>query len=369
VKPIISPVDSAVPGVKRLAPYQPGKPIEELERELGISNAIKLASNENPWGPSPLAVAALRECSDQIGMYPDANGHALKGALGKQCHTSPARITLGNGSNDVLDLVARTFVEPGDDVIYSQYGFLVYGLVTQAVGGRAVVTPAAHWGHDLDAMADAVTSRTKIVFVANPNNPTGTFIRRDGLTQFLDQIPGRVIVVLDEAYFEYVIDSEYPNGLDLVDRYENLVVTRTFSKAYGLAGLRVGYGIASEAITDLLNRVRQPFNVSNVAQSAALAALDDVDHITRSRDKNLNGKKYLCNNFEKMRIRYIPSVANFVSIELGSETMRVYEELLRRGIIVRPIANYDMPGHLRVTVGRDRDNEKLVHSLAELVSA
>ncbi|MDH3282390.1 MAG: aminotransferase class I/II-fold pyridoxal phosphate-dependent enzyme, partial [Gammaproteobacteria bacterium] len=196
--------------MRRLAPYQPGKPIEELERELGISNAIKLASNENPWGPSPLAVAALRETSDQISWYPDASGHVLKEALGKRLKISPTRITLGNGSNDVLDLVARTFVEPGDEVIYSQYAFLVYALVTQAVGGRGVVTPAFDWGHDLAAMADAVTARTKVVFIANPNNPTGTFVGREQLTQFLDGVPSRVLVVLDEAYFEYVTESEYP---------------------------------------------------------------------------------------------------------------------------------------------------------------
>ncbi len=361
------PADSAVPGVTNLAPYQPGKPIEELERELGISNAIKLASNENPWGPSPLAVAALRETSDQIGWYPDANGYALKGALAGHLGLAPDRITLGNGSNDVLDLVARTFVGPGDEVIYSQYAFLVYALVTQAVGGQSIVTPALDWGHDLQAMANAVTDRTKVVFLANPNNPTGTFVDEGRLTQFLERMPGRVVVVLDEAYCEYVTEPGYPDGVALMRNYENLVVTRTFSKAYGLAGLRIGYGLASAPVTDLLNRVRQPFNVSNVAQAAALAALDDAEHITRSRDTNLSGKRYLCEAFEAMGLKYIPSVANFVAVEIGKESMRVYQDLLHRGLIVRPVANYDMPAHLRITVGRDRDNEQLVKTLGEIL--
>ncbi len=367
--PESNPISSAVPGVLGLAPYQPGKPVEELERELGISSAIKLASNENPWGPSPLAVAALRESSDQIGFYPDANGFALKEKLSERLGIDPLQITLGNGSNDVLDLVARAFVEPGDEVIYSQYAFLVYALVTQATGGRAVVVPAVDWGHDLDAMAQSVTVRTKVVFLANPNNPTGTFVDQTALIQFLDRVPRRVIVVLDEAYFEYVIEASYPNGIELLHAYENLVVTRTFSKAYGLAGLRVGYGVASAAISDILNRVRQPFNVSGVAQSAALAALEDNEHIVRSRDENTTGKRYLCESFENLGIGYIPSVANFVTIELGSDASRIYEELLRRGIIVRPIANYAMLEHLRVTIGRGRDNEALTRALAETRSA
>lgn len=362
------PIASVVSWVRDLRPYQPGKPIEELERELGIANAIKLASNENLLGPSPLALAAIRESADQVALYPDANGFALKRALAKRLQITEASITLGNGSNDLLDLVARAFVGPGDEVIYSQYAFLVYALVTKAVGGRAVVTDAVDWGHNLEAMAEAVSPQTKLIFIANPNNPTGTYVTQDQLIRFLDSVPRRVVIVLDEAYFEYVLESDYPNGLTFLDRYENLVVTRTFSKAYGLAGLRVGYAVASAGITDFLNRVRQPFNVGNVAQAAALASLDDMEHIDRSRDLNRHGRNRLCSAFDRLGITCIPSIANFIAVELGEDTLRIYQDLLRRGIIVRPIDNYDMPNHLRITIGRDRDNEQLIGAIQEILA-
>ncbi len=353
--------------MQTLTPYQPGKPIEEVERELGIPNAIKLASNENPLGPSPLVLAAMRECLDSIALYPDANGFRLKQALRTLLNISTEHITLGNGSNDVLDLVARVFVAPGDEVIFSQYAFLVYPLVTAAVGGEARVIPAKDWGHDLGSMAAAVTSRTKVIFIANPNNPTGTYSSGAELEAFLASVPSDVIVVLDEAYFEYVQNTDYPNGLEYVDGHSNLIVVRTFSKAFGLAGLRVGYGVASEEISDLLNRVRQPFNVSQVAQMGAFAALEDLEHIERSRELNRQQMQRLCAACDDLRLAYIPSVANFVTIEFGQNAASIQQSLLEQGIIVRPLDNYGMPNHLRVTLGRSHEIDQLIDAIKILV--
>lgn len=363
------PYTEAVPDILDLAPYQPGKPMDELERELGVRNAVKLASNENPAGPAKGVIAALETAMSGLRLYPDANGFALKEALAAHLGVGANRITLGNGSNDVLDLLARIFVTPGDEVVYAEYAFLVYALVTKATSGRAVVVPARDWGHDLSAMADAVTARTKLVFIANPNNPTGTWTDAAALEAFLERVPENVIVVLDEAYCEYVDENAYPNGLDYLDRFPNLVVTRTFSKIYGLAGLRAGYAVASEGITDLLNRVRQPFNVNHLAQKAALAALADQGHVDRCRDINRRGRARLSELCEELGLDYIPSVANFLTVEFGERTTEIYEALLRRGIIVRPVANYGMPGHLRITIGTREDMTLLENALRKLVSA
>ena len=361
------PYDRACPGVLDLQPYQPGKPVEELERELGVANAIKLASNENPLGASPLALAALREAEKAVPWYPDANGFELKQVLARQHGVEPEQITLGNGSNDVLDLLARVFVAPGKRVVYSQYAFLVYELVTRAVGGQAVVTPARDWGHDPVALAAAVNRDTKLVFVANPNNPTGTYLTEEALTGLLARIPPEVVVVLDEAYCEYVTAPDYPDGLALLARHPNLVVTRTFSKIHGLAGLRIGYALAHGALAELLNRVRQPFNVNASAQAAALASLQDEDHVLRSRANNTLQLQKLCALCERLGLEYIPSVANFLTVRFGSSAQTVYQQLLRKGIIVRPVANYGMPQHLRITIGRAREMEKLAVALQSVL--
>lgn len=361
------PYVRAVSGVQHLTPYQPGKPIEEVERELGIPNATKLASNENPLGPSPLVLAAMRECLDSLSLYPDANGFRLKNALSNQIGAPPERMTLGNGSNDVLDLIARVFVGPGDEVIFSQYAFLVYALVASAVGGEIKVTPAASWGHDLVSMANHVSERTKVVFIANPNNPTGTYNTTSELKTFLASVPSEVVVVLDEAYFEYVRKPDYPSGLNFLDKIPNLIVVRTFSKAYGLAGLRVGYGIASERITDLLNRVRQPFNVNQVAQMGAIAALEDPEHIARSQALNQQQMQRLCTACDNLGLSYIPSVANFLTIEFGQRAAEIQQSLLEQGIIVRPLDNYGMPHHLRVTIGRPHEIDQLIDAVKMLL--
>jgi histidinol-phosphate aminotransferase len=360
------PFAQAVPGVCELQPYQPGKPVEELERELGVVDAVKLASNENPWGCSPSVKSAICAYSD-IGLYPDANGFVLKNTLAGYLGVESSHITLGNGSNDVLDLLARVFVGPGDEVIFSEYAFLVYPLVTRAVGGVAVVTPAKEWGHDLTAMSEAVSDRTRLIFIANPNNPTGTYVSGWDLEKFVDDVPDHIVVVIDEAYFEYVAAKSYPNGLEGFGRYPNLVVTRTFSKIYGLAGLRVGYSVASADITDLLNRVRQPFNVNALAQVAAVAAIGDAAHLQRCARDNAEQLERFAGFCRSRGLGYIPSVANFLSVEFGPRAGKVYQDLLRQGVIVRPLENYNMPEHLRITIGRENEMDKLFDALQSVL--
>ena len=350
------------PGVRGLQPYIPGKPIEELERDYGVKNAIKLASNENPLGASPKALAAAQAALSEIARYPDGGGFALKRALAAKLEVQANQITLGNGSNDILEFVTRSFVTAQDEVIFSQHAFAVYPIVTQAVGAKAVEVPARQWGHDLGAMRAAITARTRLVFIANPNNPTGTWLRSTALREFLDTVPAKVIVVLDEAYFEYVEESDYPNTIEWLARYPNLVCARTFSKIYGLAGLRVGYGVSSAAIAEVLNRVRQPFNVNNIAQAAAIAALADSEHVQKTRRMNSDGMRQLVAGFNELNLPYIPSVGNFVCVEVG-EAAVAYERLLRAGVIVRPVANYGMPRHLRVTVGLPQENQRFLDAL------
>ncbi|MCG7199911.1 histidinol-phosphate transaminase [Marinobacter pelagius] len=360
----------AVKGVRALSPYQPGKPIEELARELGLkpSEIIKLASNENPLGPSEKALAAARGALSELCLYPDGNGFDLKQRLSERFGVRMDQITLGNGSNDVLEVIARCFADQDSEVVFSQYAFAVYPLVTQAIGAKGVSVPAKDWGHDLDAMADAVTERTRLVFVANPNNPTGTVHTADAIEGFLAKIPENVLVVLDEAYCEYLTGTEYPDGLELLERFPNLIVCRTFSKAWGLAALRVGYSISSPEIADILNRVRQPFNVDTVALAAATAVLGDEDYLKRSREVNAAGLKQLADGFDRMGLPYIPSAGNFIAVEVGEQAQAIYHALLEHGVIVRPIAGYGMPEHLRVSVGLPRENERFLDALAEALS-
>ncbi len=367
-------LDLATPGVQGLHPYQPGKPVNELQREYGIGAAIKLASNENPLGPSPKALAAARTALDGLARYPDGGGFALKAALAAKHGVTPEAITLGNGSSDVLDLVARAFLTPRHNAVFSEHSFALYPIVTQAVGARAQVAPAqdgrrgVRYGHDLEAMAARVDGATRVVFIANPNNPTGTWLRAAELEGFIAALPPWVIVVVDEAYFEYVEGAEYPDASTWIPRYPNLVVTRTFSKAYGLAGLRVGYGISDAGVAELLNRVRQPFNVNAVALAAAEAALDDAAHLRASIEVNREGLCFLAEAIDEMGLDYIPSVANFLSVDVGSSSGSVYEALLRQGVIVRPVANYGLPHHLRVTVGLAEENRRFIEALGKGLS-
>lgn len=357
----------AVEGVRGLKPYQPGKPIDELARELGLKeeDIVKLASNENPLGPSPKALEAIRNEFDELTRYPDGAGFELKKTLCEKLSVLPEQLTLGNGSSDILDFIVRVFVNDGDDVVFSEHAFAIYGLVARMVGANCIVTPAKNYGHDLVAMASAITERTKIVFVTNPNNPTGTWNTKDELVAFLDAVPGSVIVLLDEAYFEYVHKIDYPNGIELLSAYPNLVITRTFSKAYGLASLRVGYGVSSGELADLMNRVRPPFNVDSFALAAANATLQDDAYVKASVALNDEGMTYLTSEFDRLGLGYIPSVGNFISFKVpdSADSMMVYADLLGKGVIVRPVANYGMPEYLRVSIGTMAENRLFIAAL------
>jgi len=371
--PEISFIDLAAPGVRALQPYQPGKPVAELEREFGIRDAVKLASNENPFGPSPRALDAARAVLPQIARYPEGSGYQLTARLAEMHGIDRACITLGNGSNDVLDLVARVFLDPEHEAIYSQHGFAVYPIAIQAVGARARVAPAHDgsrgpaYGHDLAAMQQLVGQATRLVFIANPNNPTGTWLNSADLEAFIAALPAHVMVVVDEAYFEYVDQPDYPDTSTWLQRFPNLIVTRTFSKAYGLAGLRVGYAMSHPVVAGLLNRVRQPFNVNMAAQAAALAALDDREHLQDCVQRNREGMQQLEAGFARLGLDWIPSAGNFVAVDTGRSGADVYAALLQQGIIARPVANYGMPNHLRVTVGRADENARFLAALERVL--
>ena len=354
-------------GVRGLTPYEPGRPIEALERELGLTHIIKLASNESPLGPSPVARAMALVGLDKLSRYPDGAGTELRQALAGRHGVASECITLGNGSNDVLELVARVFVSCEHEVVYSEHAFAVYPLVTRAIGARAVQVPARHWGHDLGAMADAISNRTRLIFIANPNNPTGTWNDAEALETFLAAVPDEIIVVIDQAYAEYVGEPGYPDCIAWLSRYPNLVVTRTFSKAHGLAGLRVGYGVSSTDMAEVLNRVRQPFNVNSLALAAAAASLEDNEHLARSVAINRSGMRQLCAGFDAMGIATIPSVANFLCFAVPAAAADVYTALLHEGVIVRPVASYGLPGHLRVTVGLENENARFLEALARVI--
>jgi histidinol-phosphate aminotransferase len=352
--------------VRSIAPYQPGKPIAELAREMGLEerSIVKLASNENPRGIGPRTRAAIDAALADIARYPDGNGFELKQALGRRYGVDLGSIVLGNGSNDVLELVASAFLGPGRASVYSQHCFAVYPLATQARGARSIVVPAKSYGHDLEAMARAIDDETYVAWIANPNNPTGTFVRHDEVEAFLRRVPERVLVVVDEAYNEYLAPELRRETFKLIKRHPNLVVTRTFSKAYGLAGLRVGYAFAHPSVADVMNRVRQPFNVNSIALAAATAALDDMEFVARSYALNLQGLKQIEEGAHGLGLKYIPSHGNFITVQVG-KAAEIYKRLLRRGVIVRPVGGgYGLPEHLRVTIGTPEENEKFLGALA-----
>jgi len=359
--------------VRAIAPYQGGKPISEVAREFGLNESaiVKLASNENPLGMPESAKRAMLQAIDELARYPDANGFDLKSAITKKFDVPADWITLGNGSNDILELAARALVQPGQSVVYSQYSFAVYPLATQAVGARAVVVPAKNFGHDLDAMAAAIAPDTKLVFVANPNNPTGTFISGDQIAAFLKKVPPQVVVVLDEAYTEYLQPAQRYDALSWVRQYPNLIVSRTFSKACGLAGLRVGFGIAQPALTDLLNRIRQPFNVNSPAQAAAIAVLNDDAYLQQSAKVNTDGYEQITAAFTQMGIEFVPSYGNFVLFRAGDDDgagARVNLALLKKGIIIRPVGNYSLPQWLRVSIGLPQENAAFIEALKAVLA-
>ena len=371
---IVAPLDlceQAPSYVRAIAPYQPGKPITELAREFGLApeSIVKLASNENPLGMSPKARAAIEAALPDLHRYPD--NFELQRAVATRVNRPLDSIVLGNGSNDLLEMVAAAFLAPGRSAVFSQHAFAVYPLATQARGARSIVVPAKDWAHDLAAMLAAIAADTHVVFIANPNNPTGTLLDEDELALFLDAVPPHVVVVLDEAYNEFLSSEQNYDSRRWLARHSNLVITRTFSKAYGLAGIRVGYALCDSRVADLLNRVRQPFNVNNLALVAAIAALDDQEFVRASNSLNAAGMKQLTDAFKDLGLRWIPSAGNFVAVEFpridgASQAAAVYQQLLRAGVIVRPVGAYGMPDHLRISIGREAENARFIAALREI---
>ena len=358
----MSLAEQALSYVRAISPYQPGKPITELAREMGIpvDSIVKLASNENPLGMSPKARQAVESAIGGVERYPDQFDLIAK--IAERCAVDQNQVVLGNGSNDVLDLVARVFLAPGRSAVFAQHAFAVYPLATLSTGAELIATPAKNYGHDLDAMRAAIRPDTRIVWIANPNNPTGNFLPYAEVRAFLESVPKEVVVVLDEAYNEYIPPSERVDTAAWIKDFPNLVVCRTFSKIYGLAGLRVGYALASAEVADLMNRVRQPFNVNNLALAGALAALDDAEFLQASYELNRSGMAQIVAALERLKLEYIPSFGNFVTFRAG-DGAAVNQKLLKQGVIVRPIGGYGLPEWLRVTIGTERENARFIEAL------
>jgi histidinol-phosphate aminotransferase len=355
--------------IRGLTPYPPGLPIEELERELGIRDSIKLASNENPLGPSPKALAALRDALPLLHRYPDGSAFYLKRRLAEHCGVHPDEVLVGNGSNEIIELVVRTFLRPGDEAVMADQAFVIYRLVVQAAGGKPHAVPLHDFTHDLESIARAVTPETRLVFLANPNNPTGTIFHADDWEAFLDAMAGReLVVVADDAYADYVEDPDYPDTMRArSDPRVPVITLRTFSKLYGLAGLRIGYAVAAAPLIEVMGQVRQPFNVNLLGQIGALAALDDHEHVAQTLAVNREGMAYLCESFDRMDLPWVPSAANFILVEVG-RGLEVYEGLLQRGVIVRPMDGYGFPDHLRVTVGLPAENRRFIGALEAVLA-
>jgi histidinol-phosphate aminotransferase len=353
------------PNIQDLQPYSPGKPVQELERELGITGAIKLASNENPLGPSPKAIAAIKETLGEVHRYPDGGGFYLKQALAPKLGVKPENIILGNGSDESLEIICRTFLRPGEQVIYADCAFLEYELISKAAGAERLRVPLKDFVHDLEAMARAVTEKTKLIFIANPNNPTGTMVDRRAFERFMKSIPPQVLVIVDEAYYEYVQRADFPDTIGYMHQGRNIITLRTFSKIYGLAALRIGYGIAKAELIGYMNRVRQPFNVNALAQVAALGALSDTEHLTHSQEVIRQGRQYLYSQFDELDIDYIPSVANFILLDTKLNGRQVYQAMLKEGVIVRAMDVYGLPSYIRVTIGTEGENRCLLKALKQ----
>ncbi len=358
----------ASPFLKGLIPYSPGKPVEEVEREIGIKGAIKLASNENPLGPSPMALRALGEALADSHRYPDGGGYYLKRGLAARLDVTPEHLILGNGCNEILELVARCFLLPGDEVVIADPAFVIYGMLAQLQGCNRVLVPLANWTHDLEAMARAINRKTKMVFVGNPNNPTGTVAKPAEIEAFMRAVPEELIVVIDEAYIEYVPPEFVPDSVGHVRQGRWVIVLRTFSKIYGLAGLRIGYGIAVPSMVELLDRARAPFNVNALAQRAGLAALEDEEHLVNSRKVNEQGRAYLSTELSRLGLSFSPSVANFLLIDLKRDGPTAAQALLREGVIVRPMGGRHLATHIRVSIGTPQENERFIAALRKVGS-
>ena len=357
-----------LPTVAAINPYEPGKPIEAVQRELGIGEPVKLASNENPIGPSPRALAAIMAALPELNRYPDGASFELKSRIAAQLGITPDRIFPGCGGAEILNLIAFLFLRPGLNAVIAAHSFVIYELAIAAAGAAARVVPLRKdYSFDLATMAAAIDENTRVVFLGNPNNPTGTIYRRAEWQRFLQRVPQRVVILADEAYFEFVRDPEYPNSLEDHDGLRFLITMRTFSKIFGLAGLRVGYVVSRPDIVRLLNNVRQPFNVNSLAQVAVIAALEDREHVRRTLDNNRIGMEYLERELERLKLEFVPSQANFILVDVG-DGRSIYDALLRKGVIVRPMNGYGLPRHVRISVGLDEENRKLVAALSEVTA-
>ena len=352
------------PFLKTLPVYQPGRPIEEVARELGLpaESIIKVASNENPFGPSPLAQAALQKAIAGVNLYPDGNAFYLKQKLAAKLGVETANLVLGNGSNEIIEFVAHALLTPGTDIIVSQFCFAIYPIVAKMFGANVVTVPAKNHGHDLPAMLRAITNKTRIVFVANPNNPTGTLVPREELIDFVNRVPDDVLLVLDEAYIEFLDDPVDLIPLIRLGARKNLILMRTFSKIYGLAGLRIGYGIASPELAAALEKIRQPFNVNLLSQTAALAALDDDAHVRKTRQNNFTGLEFFMQAFRELKLEYVPSYANFILVRVG-DGQKVFNAMQKLGVITRPMAGYQLPEWIRISIGTPQENQRCLESL------
>ena len=358
------------PFLKTLPTYQPGRPIEEVARELGLAadSIIKVASNENPFGPSPLAQAALQKAIAEVNLYPDGNAFYLKQKLAAKLGVETANLVLGNGSNELIEFVGHALLGPGADIVVSQYCFAIYPIVAKMFGAEVITVPAKNHGHDLPAMLAAITPRTRILFVTNPNNPTGTLAAREELIKLVNEVPDSVLLVLDEAYIEFLDDAVNLIPLILTGTRKNLILLRTFSKIYGLAGLRIGYGIATPELASALEKIRQPFNTNLLAQAGALAALDDAAHVHKTRENNHAGLQFFMESFRRLKLEYVPSYANFILVRVGAG-QKVFEAMQRQGVIVRPMGGYQLPEWIRISVGTKQENERAVAALEKSLAA
>lgn len=352
--------------VRDLVPYEPGKPVETLERELGIRDSIKLASNENPLGPSPLALASIKDALNHAHIYPDGDGFEIKNKLSHFLGVHPNQITLGNGSENILELIVKAYLEKNDSAVISQYAFLTIPIILKSYGITVKTAPAFFWKHHIEAMLQMIDEKTRVLFLVNPNNPTGTYNHADDFDRLMAHVPEHVLVVVDEAYKEYITQADYPNTLQLLSRYPNLIITRTFSKIYGLAGLRLGYGVSSDHIADILNRARLPFNVNSIVSKAACAALDDHEHLRKTMALNNQGKMQMLEAFKSWNMESIPSITNFLTLKVDS-AKHVYRQLLQQGVIIRPLNAYDMPHYIRITIGTYEQNERFLRALKNII--
>jgi len=356
------------PNILTIRPYKPGKPIDEVQRELGLQDVVKMASNENPLGPSPKAAAAVESYASSLHLYPDGSCFRLRQELSQRFMVPPENILVGNGSCEIIELVARVLLGPEDQVVFADPSFIMYKIVAAACNADARTVPLKNYAHDLEAMANAIGPNTKLVYIANPNNPTGTLVGQEQIDTFMAQVPHQTVVVMDEAYYEYKVGTPFPDTMKFLSQGRNIVILRTFSKIYGLAGLRIGYGFAPDWLVDCINRIRRPFNVNAVAQIAAVAALSDEEHVRKSQQTNQAGKEFLYRQFSRMGLEFVPTEANFILVDVGRDATQVFQKLLKLGIVVRPMPGWGYPTKLRVTIGTQDQNERLVNALARVLA-